>query len=351
MRQIQFGTDTGGVPIPGQGITRRRATLGAICLALLSAMARPAQAEPPSLLFPLDCELGKTCFLQQFVDRDPGPGWTDHRCGARSYDGHKGTDIMLRSRETMRAGVTVRAAAPGTVVGVRDGMPDIPRDAPDAPPLDGRDCGNGVAIRDAAGWVMQYCHMREGSIAVSNGQQVQAGAPLGLVGLSGNAVVPHLHLSLRDPDDQVIDPFDARPMGAGCGQAEGQSLWADPLLFAHRPGGAVSAGMTPSVPSYGEVKDRAPHIEGLESETPAIVFWALFYGLEEGDTVLLRLTGPGGALIARQVLPVERDRALEFRATGRKGQGAWPAGVYRGFASLIRDGVVIDEIGAETIVE
>ena len=64
-----------------------------LALALLAAFALPAAAqEGPALLFPVDCTLGETCFLQQFVDRDPGPGARAFDCGPQSYDGHTGTE-------------------------------------------------------------------------------------------------------------------------------------------------------------------------------------------------------------------------------------------------------------------
>ena len=320
-------------------------------LLLVALAGQPAGAI--ELSFPLDCVLGETCFLQQYADRDPGPAARDHRCGPRTYDGHKGTDIMLPSRRAMRAGdgVAVLAAAPGVVVGLRDGMADVPRDAPGAPPLDGRDCGNGVMLRHADGWTTQYCHMREGSVAVDKGDRVARGARLGAVGISGNAVVPHLHLTVRNPEGDVVDPYDARPIAEPCDAAPGKSLWADPLLLAYRQGAAVGAGVLDRMPDYAEVKDGGPHAARLPAGAGALVFWALFIGLEEGDRILLRLAGPEGTLLVRDAHTVPRDRAMQFRAAGRRAGGAWPTGTYRGQASLVRDGVTIDRITARSVVE
>jgi hypothetical protein len=41
------------------------------------------------------CELGKICFVQNYVDVDPGPAALDFTCGSATYDGHKGIDIRL----------------------------------------------------------------------------------------------------------------------------------------------------------------------------------------------------------------------------------------------------------------
>ena len=54
-----------------------RAAALTACLSL--AMA-PALAGDFSLGLPIDCEIGTTCRIQQYVDRDPGPGYTDFAC-------------------------------------------------------------------------------------------------------------------------------------------------------------------------------------------------------------------------------------------------------------------------------
>ena len=70
--------------------------------------------------------LGQTCYIEDYVDLDPGDGHTDYRCGIKSRDGHKGTDIGLLSEQQMTQGVNVIAAASGRVRAVRDGLPDRP---------------------------------------------------------------------------------------------------------------------------------------------------------------------------------------------------------------------------------
>ena len=63
-----------------------------------AALAAPVTAQPPgapSLAFPVACQPGRTCEIQHYVDRDPGPGVRDHRCGTMTYEGHNGVDIRL----------------------------------------------------------------------------------------------------------------------------------------------------------------------------------------------------------------------------------------------------------------
>ena len=89
-----------------------------LILMICGLFSVPAQllAAPPELSFPLKCTLGESCWLVNFVDRDPGPGYTDFECGAFSYNTHKGTDIAIADDAQMRRGVAVLAAASAAAV-------------------------------------------------------------------------------------------------------------------------------------------------------------------------------------------------------------------------------------------
>ena len=215
--------------------------------ALTLALALPAGAFEFSR--PIACTLGEDCHIQNHFDRDPGPGAADVACGHLTYDGHDGTDFALPDLAAMQAGVAVLAAAPGTVRGVRDGMPDIRVTDPAAPPLEGRDCGNGVAIDHGDGWETQYCHLRQGSLTVAPGDRVAAGQQIGLVGLSGNTEFPHVHLAIRK-DGVALDPFAPEP-DATCATAPADTLWADPI--AYDPFGFTGAGFATAIPPFDTI--------------------------------------------------------------------------------------------------
>ncbi len=117
-----------------------------IRLTLIFALAASA-AGAFDLVLPLDCTLGDTCFIQQYMDRDTGPASQDFTCGPLSYNDHEGTDFALPSLAAMQAGVTVRAASPGVVRSARDGMADIASNAENAPALAGRECGQPRHVR------------------------------------------------------------------------------------------------------------------------------------------------------------------------------------------------------------
>lgn len=301
------------------------------------AAVAAAPASSFELGFPVACTLGRDCMIQHTVDRDPGPGAADLVCGHLSYDGHKGTDIRLPSRAAMRAGVEVLAAAPGIVAAMRDGVPDIAAGEPGAPDIAGRECGNGVLIRHESGHTTQYCHLREDSVRVAEGETVAAGQPVGLIGLSGQTQFPHLHFVLRNPDGDVIDPLDGRPMSALCGAGGAAPLWpADPSAGPPR-GGLLAAGMLDRAPDYDEIRDTAPSRDALPRSAPALVAWVHFFGLHEGDRIEQRLVAPDGSVVAESEHVMTRNRATEFRFTGRRvPDGGWPPGIYSGLSRLLR---------------
>jgi hypothetical protein len=123
----------------------------------------------------------------------------------------------------------VYAVADGTVALVRDGAPDhSPLDpTPMAATIEAIDApGNVVVIDIGRGRFAAYAHLRPGSIRVTVGAHVAAGALLARVGNSGNALGPHLHFQVAD----AVEPL------AGEG-----------LPFALR--GFTLIGRVPSVPA------------------------------------------------------------------------------------------------------
>ncbi|MDA7965752.1 M23 family metallopeptidase [Ruegeria sp.] len=304
---------------------------------VLTLVASPA-ASDFLLQHPVDCELGKTCHIQNYVDHQPAGTVQDFRCGGLSYDGHKGTDFALPNLAAMRNGVAVLAAAPGIVQGVRNGMTDQRYEPENAEQIAGRECGNGVVIAHENGWETQYCHMRRGSVRVKSGDRVEAGTVLGEIGLSGKTQFPHLHLSVRK-DGQSIDPFV--PNGAdGCTAPEG-TLWQDTPDYV--PGSLISVGFSDRVPEYDHVLAGDAALSTLTAKADAIVFYGHAFGSRPGDILRLEVTGPQGTLFSQDV-ELDRAQAQLYRATGRRlTQAGWHVGTYQGVASLIRDGETISQ--------
>lgn len=65
--------------------------------------------------------------------------------------------------------------------------------------------GNAITVRDPWGYQWAYLHLSR--ILVSPGAEVQAGQLLGLMGSTGRSTGSHLHLALRTPAGQYIDPL------------------------------------------------------------------------------------------------------------------------------------------------
>src|SRR5207244_13220421 len=62
-------------------------------------------------------------------------------------------------------------------------------------------CGIGMPIKTADGQVWTYCHLAVLDSNVAAGQALSAGDPVGLVGSTGHATGPHLHLQLQPPSE------------------------------------------------------------------------------------------------------------------------------------------------------
>jgi len=202
-------------------------------------------ADRPEFDIPIDCTIGETCMVRLYFDHDPGPDATDYACGTLVYDGHGGTDFGTITLERMWQGVAVLATADGVVIGTRSSMEDVSVAEIGVEALDGNKAGNSVRIDHGDGWFTQYAHMMQGSILVEVGDQVVAGQPLGLVGLSGNTTFPHLHFSVSR-DDRKLDPFVGEAQGFACG-SERDPLWSPDALavLAYQAGGVLQSGFAP----------------------------------------------------------------------------------------------------------
>jgi murein DD-endopeptidase MepM/ murein hydrolase activator NlpD len=58
-----------------------------------------------------------------------------------------------------------------------------------------------MTIRTTDGLTWTYCHMSYLEPAVEPGAALVAGQPVGLVGMTGHATGPHLHLQLQPPSE------------------------------------------------------------------------------------------------------------------------------------------------------
>lgn len=299
-------------------------------------------ARPFSLEYPLRCTMGTDCFIQQYADHDPSPGFRDYRCGNRGYDGHDGTDFRVATIAAQRRGVDVLAAADGVVLAARTEEEDVIKTEQSRESVRGKECGNGLLIAHNDGWQTQYCHMARGSVVLREGQSVVAGAVLGKVGLSGDTQFPHLHVSVRHYGKKV-DPFRPDPTDTSC-PAPARSLWSPSAaaLLAYRLTEIINSGFATRSLTMTDIDEEKVVIPSLDS--PAFVAYQRAIGLRAGDVMHLLVEGPDGKAYIANEQTVDRPKAQYFMFAGRKRPDeGWSKGTYSARFWVEHQGAVIAE--------
>jgi hypothetical protein len=241
----------------------------------------------------------------------------------------------------MTRGVTVVAAAGGTVKAVRDGMPDVGLAGTSREALKGREAGNGVVIDHGNGWETQYSHLLKGSTLVRPGQTVEAGTPLGRIGMSGQAEFPHVELAVRHAGE-AVDPFTGSAGPAGCGETGG-TLWRAEAMavLTYQPTGGLVSGFAAG-PAVSEDARKGAYAQQTLKDPPALVFWADVFGVQAGDEQRMSIAGPGGKVIHDNASTLKSGKVSWFAFSGRKRPAeGWQAGTYRGTYTLLRNGAVV----------
>jgi len=307
-------------------------------LHLLCAVFLPFSSYAFSLSWPVACTLGSDCFIQNFVDHDSTTAAHDFTCNAPTYDGHDGTDIRLKNLAAMRTGVAVKAVADGVVLGTRNNVDDASiRDA-SAPDIQGRECGNGVRINHAEGYVTQSCHLMKGSITVRTGQMVKAGDVIGKIGLSGQTEFPHLHLGVWK-DGVKIDPFTGGPVTAPCDASLAtrapQGLWATPV--AYQPSALLNDGFATAAPDTKTIRDTPVTLATIAPDAPALLYFVDVMNLRAGDVLALSITAPDGSLFAEKSTTLDKSKASYFAFIGKKNSaGKFATGNYMARVTMTR---------------
>jgi murein DD-endopeptidase len=295
---------------------------------------------------PIDCTLGKNCFIMHYVDRDPSSQVVDFGCGRQTYDGHTGVDFAISNWQKMTKGVPVIAAASGKVLRVRDGVADRLVSQPsDKQAVTNTECGNGLVIEHGDGWETQYCHLRQGSLAVKPGMQVEKGTVLGMVGASGLASFPHVHLTVRY-QGQTIDPFVGVSTADGC-QVKRDPLWEQPLAYV--PTGLIEAGFADRPPKEKELWQGDFVANKLSNRIEALIFWVHAYGVKQGDKERFWLTAPDGSTVIKQENSLEKPYRSWVSYVGKRNseQSPFAAGLWRGKYQLWRGEGLIFEVDRE----
>lgn len=300
---------------------------------------------PLRLSLPLECDYGRDCYIQSFVNAGPEDAPRDYACGSLTNQEQRGTDFRLIDYRQMEAGVDVVAAASGTVTIVRDGMPDANFKLFGRDIISDRGRGNVVAIDHGDGLVTGYSHLKRGSISVIAGQQVQRGQSIGQVGMSGLTEFPHVHFEVIE-DGVFIDPFTGKARHEGCG-LEGEGLWrsdvAGQLTYPRTL--VMHTGFSDRILNRAAVEYRLFTPPPLPNDAPALVLHIYLSGIQEGDGFVAEITAPDGSRFVKSGRKFDRFQQAELLAIGRDNlEGPLQTGLYTARFQYFRESETGEEI-------
>ncbi len=241
-----------------------------------------SQAQPLEFVAPVAGEYLRDYFIVNYVDHDSSTGIRDGNCGSKTYDGHQGTDFVLRSFPQMDSGLAVRAIADGRVFWVVDSLFDRNKEVNDG------QLGNVIGIAHRNNIFSYYAHLRRGSALVKPGDEVVAGQEIALVGSSGNSTDPHLHLEVWTGDSLLIDPFS--------GPCAEQESWWDSEPAYTQEFGVIDCGLINYVPTINDLRERSAVKKDFSESDSVACFWIHEYGIRRGDTSRIEWYTPGEQL-------------------------------------------------------
>ncbi len=261
----------------------------------------PAGRLTTALAWPLRAANGLTdCSyyaIGAYVDHNAAAGAvTDFHCGARTYDGHQGTDIGIPPFSFYKMDhnqVEVIAAAAGVLLDKADGNFDRNCSANNLP-------ANYAVIQHPDGSRALYWHMKKNSVTTKAiGQPIAAGEYLGVVGSSGSSSGPHLHFEVWSGSTAStrVDPYSG-----ACNTLNASSWWAAQKPYAE-PAIVKASVHTTDIVLPGCPNTETPN----ESSSFSIPFqgaglpagWAKFYIFMRdetaGLTANLSILNPNGS--------------------------------------------------------
>ncbi len=204
----------------------------------------------------------------------------------------------------------------------------------------GQECGNGVVIAHDGGWETQYCHLARGSVRLREGERVETGTPLGLVGLSGQTEFPHLHFSVRH------NGSDGRSLCRGRnGCLRGSPILCGPItakdaLAYHSPS-VINFGFADEPLSVADVELGRADAMLPTADSPALVAYHPRDRTQGRGRAELHARRAPAARCSRttKAAPLDSNMAERFMFVGkRKTTAEWPRGTYEAEFAIRRDG-------------
>jgi murein DD-endopeptidase MepM/ murein hydrolase activator NlpD len=322
-----LGTLRGGpVPFPNDEISpAERARIKAMLAVKIAALQRMgrlpyasqkapnATVPPPKFEWPLQTVPGHpepvARTVLNYVDHNPDyPGQVlDYMCGSRTYDqadgyNHQGTDITsfpFAERKQNNDEVIVVAAAAGTILSKQDGQPDESCSLNSNP-------WNAVYLQHGDGSITWYGHLKKGSLtAKQEGDTVDVGEFLGVMGSSGDSSGPHLHFEVYDSTGNLIDPF-AGP----CNNFNAASWWVDQRPYNEPAIDLVMTGTAPVQFNACPVPDTENH-SGYFQPGQTVYVTAFLTDQLQADSTVFTIYKPDGTVFATTTESTTTSYAVE----------------------------------------
>lgn len=231
--------------------------------------------------------------ISNYVDQNTASSQVkDYNCGSITYDGHKGTDIVLWpfNYDKMNGNlVKVVAAEAGTITYWHDGEFDLNCASNSNP-------ANAIIIQHVDGSVALYWHMKKSSLTAKGvGSAVSKGEFLGVVGSSGNSTDPHLHFEVYTTASKtnLIDPFSGT-----CNLLNGtSSWWTSQLPYYDAKLDKIMTGSALPVVKWGCPANGSVSYEKKTFSPGEIVYLSAFYHLERSaDNTAFKIYRPDGSV-------------------------------------------------------
>jgi hypothetical protein len=223
--------------------------------------------------------LFRDLWVNNFVDLDPSSGLLDWDCSAYTYNGHQGSDALIRTFGEQLIGVPVLSALDGVVIDSHDGEDDMNTEWLGQP-------SNYVIIDHGDGRIVYYWHLKKWSVAVTPPDVVTAGQQIGLAASSGNSNYPHLHFETWD-GPTLIEPWagPCRP---------GDSHWVDQIPI-DRSLYLYDFGITyEDMNNYPGIPHEFPRSGQIGLNNQRVYIWILLLNLPAGSTWQYKFQRPNG---------------------------------------------------------
>ncbi len=299
-------------------LSRTNAIMSTCIVGIYLLMSTFTSGQNPQFVTPIEGSYGEDYIIVNYVDWG---GIKDHMCGTKTYEGHQGTDIVLRSFPQMDSGVFVLAADTGIVTFIHDGEYDKNTVSDKS-----KGFGNYIAVRHPNKMYSYYAHLKKNSMLVQVGDHVSAGQRIAQVGSSGNSTDPHLHFETWYDSLSLVDPF-AGP----CGNPKSRWISALPYDTTFH---VWDDGMMNFLPPLDSMRFRVMDRTRFTPSDSVIAFWSLMYGLRKGDELTIRWTTPSGTLWFEYTGTILKDwwyyyyaSYIDFPAAPQ--WGLWKVALYR----------------------